>query len=228
LAESREGPDQTAFKELKTERRAVMDVRRRIRIVAIVLLVAGLLITTGWSVMADIVPAPVIVPGGVYSGTLPGPPPFTFTTSVIPLDPLGNRMTFIQRNHNQDPTMLQTEPPASEADHKTDFVGNMVRTGPDTWAYTGVLYGTRKAEGQTQSEILYVEVVQGTTTSTADGNTLTNEGTSAFYLPEQDVDGDGLPDADQVPIYCSPPGAFTITRMAVTPPCVPTPAPEGE
>lgn len=208
-----------------------MDAKRKIFIVAIVGLTAGLLITTGWSVMADIVPTPVIVPGGIYTGVMANPAQFTFTAAVMPMDLAANRMIFIMRNDNCDPTYLATEPPGSEADHQTDFVVDMVRTAPDAWAYTGVAYGTKKVEGQAQPEIVYVTLVHGTTTSTEDGNTLTVEGSSSFYLPEQDADGDGFPDADQEPFYCGDPAVgpgFTMTRIPVTPPCVPTPVPEGE
>lgn len=204
-----------------------MAERRKLLIVAIVLLTAGLLITTGWSVMADIVPAPVIVPAGIYTGVIPMPPQFTFTTVGIPVDPAGNKMICIMRNDHHDPTLGATEGPASEADQLTDLVLSMVRTAPNAWAYTGVAYGMKTAVGQTQPEILYVEVVGGTVTSSEDGNALTVEGTSAYYLPEQDTDEDGFPDADQEPIHCAP-HAFAMTRMPMTPPCVPIPVPEGE
>jgi hypothetical protein len=204
-----------------------MNSKRNIILIAIIALTAGLLATT-WRVMADIDPVPVLVPGGIYTGVMPTPPEFTFTTTVVPMDPAGNTMAFIMRNDNHDPTLLDPNPPLSEADHLTDFVGNMVRTGSNTWDYTGVAYGTKKVEGQGRPEILYVAVVQGTTTCTEDGNALTSEGTFALYLPEQDANGDGFPDADQEPAYCGPPAAFTIVRMPVTPPCVPTPVPEDQ
>ena len=208
-----------------------MNAKRKLLIVAVVLLAAGLFLTTAWSVvMADIVPAPVIVPSGTYTGLLNSPAgPYIATMTLIPMDPAGNTMSLILRADNSDPTFMSTDPPAAEADHLTDYVGNAVRTGPDTWAYTVMAYGTKKVEGQLLPEVLYVDVACGTTTSTADGNVLTGEGSSAYYLPEQDVDGDCFPDADQEPIYCSPPGPTTMTRIPVTPPCVPTPVPpEGQ
>lgn len=206
----------------------IMRTKRKTALLAIIAMVAGLL-ATGWSVMADIVPAPVIVPSGVYTGLLRSPVgPYIVTLTVIPMDPAGNTMIFIVRSDNSDPTFMSTEPPSGEADHLTDYVGNMVRTGPDTWDYTGIAYGTKKVEGQLLPEILYMDVPQGTLTSTEDGNAFTIEGSSAFYLPEQDVDGDCFPDADQEPIYCSPPGLTTMTRIPIMPPCVPTlPPPEG-
>lgn len=197
-----------------------MRTKRNTALIAIIALVAGLL-ATGWSVMANITPVPVLVPCGIYTGVHPQ----AFTDTIIPMDSAGNTMIFIMRNDNADPTGGATEPPFSEADHLTDYVGNMVRTGPNTWDYTGIGYGTKKVEGQGMPEILYVGVVQGTVTSTEDGNAMTTDGNFAVYMPEQDVDGDGFPDADQEPVWCSPPGGFTITRMPIIPPCVPTPPP---
>lgn len=207
-----------------------MTTGRNLALVAIIATMVLLFITTGWAVMDDPVPAPVIVPSGVYTGLLGSPAgPYVVTMTIIPMDPAGNTMSFIARADNSDPTFMSTDPPSGEADHLTDYVGNMVRTGPDTWACTGIAYGTKKVEGQLLPEILYMDVPRGTVTSTADGNTLTAEVNSAYYLPEQDVDGDCFPDADQEPIYCSPPGPTTMTRIPVTPPCVPTPLPpEGQ
>jgi hypothetical protein len=197
-----------------------MRTKRNTALVAIIALVAGLL-ATAWNVMANIEPSLVLVPCGIYTGVHPQ----AFTDTIIPMDPAGNTMIFIMSNDNNDPTGGATEPPLSEVDHLTDYVGNMVRTGPNTWDYTGIAYGTKKVEGQSMPEILYVGVVQGTLTSTEDGNAMTTDGTFALYMPEQDVDGDGFPDADQEPVWCSPPGGFTITRMPIMPPCVPTPLP---
>jgi len=77
-------------------------------------------------------------------------------------------------------------------------------------------------------EILYMDVPQGTLTSTADGNALTAEGSSAYYLPEQDVDGAVSRTQTRSPFTAAPPGPITMTRIPVTPPRVPTPVPEGE
>lgn len=202
-----------------------MKMKSNTAALAIIVSTALLFITVGWAVMDDPVPVPVIVPAGIYTGVHPQ----AFTDTIIPMDPAGNEMIFIMTNDNNDPTGGATEPPFSQADHLTDYVGNMLRTGPNVWAYTGVGYGTKKVEGQGMPEILYVGVVQGTVTSTEDGNALTTDGTFAVYMPEQDTDADGFPDADQEPVWCSPPGGFTITRMPVVPCCVPTPLPpEGQ
>ncbi|MHC4521227.1 MAG: hypothetical protein ACYTAS_21745, partial [Planctomycetota bacterium] len=84
-------------------------------ILAVIVLTGLLLITASWAVMDDPVPAPVLVPSGVYTGVHPQ----AFTDTLIPMDPAGNKMIFIMRNDNSDPTGGATEPPLSEADRLT-------------------------------------------------------------------------------------------------------------
>ena len=208
-----------------------MRTKRNTTRLVIIALMAGLG-ATGWSVMADVVPAPVIVPGGIYTGALNSPAgPFTVSISVIPMDPAGNKMICIADADNSDPTWGAQNPPSSETDHQTDFALNMVRTGPDTWDYTGIAYGTRKVEGQLLPEMVYMTVNYGTLTSTEDGKVLITKGNSAYYWADQDVDGDGFPDADQEPFYCVPfdPEAegSPWMRVPLLPPCVPAPLPGG-
>jgi len=120
--------------------------------------------------MADIVPAPVIVPSGIYTGLLGSPVgPYIVTMTVIPMDPAGNTMIFIVRVDNSDPTFMSVEPPSGEADHLTDHVANMVGMGSDTCAYAGIAYGTKKVEGQLLPEILCIDVAHGAVTCTEDG-----------------------------------------------------------
>lgn len=181
---------------------------------------AVLLITTGWSVMADIVPVPICVPRGVYIGVYPAHQ-WTFIRTVIPTDPAGNTITSILSCDNADPTFGITDPPFSEVDHMTDYIGPMVRTGPNTWAHTAISYGTKKVEGQPKPEIVYIQVFEGTFTYTDDGNTEVVTGDFAIYLSEQDADGDGFPDEGATPIYCGPIPTVTATRMpmAMLGPC---------
>jgi len=202
--------------------------KRRMTLLTIVGLTAVLLITTGWNVMADIEPAPVLVPGGVYTGVHPPPLVYTFTRTVIPTDPAGNTMTFIYRCDNAYPTLGDPNPPLSETDHMTDFVGDMVRTGPNTWEGTAVAYGTKKVEAQPNPEMVYIAVFQGTLTYTDNGNSEVSEGMFALFLPQQDADGDGFPDEDQMPVYCGPSATVASKRMPMVPPCVPAPPPEGQ
>jgi len=209
---------------------------RNIALLAIIVITAVLLIIP-WSLNAGSSwaqdseePWKYCNPGGVFTGIHPPMPwAYIITETIIPTDPVGNTITFIWKADNSDPTLGDPNPPLSEVDHMTDFVGNGIRTGPNTWDYTGVAYGTKKVEEQPNPEIVYIAVVRGTVTYADDCNSKESQGMFALYLPEQDVDGDGFPDEDQTPVYCGPSATIKMTRLPMVPPCVPPPTPpEGE
>jgi len=209
---------------------AIMTTKRNMALAAIVALTALLVATTGWSVLGNLTPPPVL-PGGVYTGlhaapmgsdlsepmpltrseptvsslgqTIPPTAPLrtTITESVTPLDPACNTMAFSYSCDSQDPTLACTRLPLAKADHLTDFVGNMVRTDWDTWDYTAVAYGTMEVPSRPTPLLVYIAVVQGTATYTADGNAKVAQGTVAVYAPEQDADGDGFPDEGETPVH---------------------------
>jgi hypothetical protein len=43
----------------------------------------------------------------------------------------------------------------------------------------------------------------------------------AYYLPEADGDGDGIPDLGATPFVCLPPTTSIDTRIGLMPPCTP-------
>jgi hypothetical protein len=204
-----------------------MKTKRNTTIATLIALTAVLFITTGWQVMADIEPAPVLVPGGLYIGVHDPPNVYAFNKTVIPTDALGNTITTIYRCDNAYPNLGDPNPPLSEADHMTDFVGNAVRTGPNTWEGTAISCGTKKVEGQANPEMVWIAVWTGTTTLSDGGNTDISEGMFALYMPEQDTDGDAFPDEGQEPVWC---GFHTnvARRLPMLAPCVPTTPPEGQ
>ena len=201
-----------------------MKTKRNTALIALIALTAMLFITTGWKVMADIVPSPVLVPGGLYIGINEPPNTYAFTKTVIPTDAMGNTITSIYRCDNGDPTL--GNPDFAEVDHQTDFVGHMVRIGPKTWEGTAVSCGTKKVEGQPKPEIVWIMVWVGTTTLSDAGNTDVSEGMVALYMAEQDADGDGFPDEGQEPVWCGP-HTNVARRLPIVAPCVPPPPPEG-
>ena len=201
-----------------------MNSRRKIVAVAIIALIAGLFATT-WSVMADFDPVPVLVPSGVYTGVRVPPAANPFMMTVIPTDPAGNTLTTIYWTELGWPTLGIPQPPFSECDSMTKFLGNMVRTGPTTWTGNAIVYGTKKVEGQPNPEIVWLGVTQPTYTFSDDGNTVLMEESIAIFLAEQDKDRDGWPDEDEVPLFCGGPpgGANTAMRMPTAFPWEPTP-----
>ena len=205
----------------------IMKTKRNTALGALIALTAILFITTGWRVMADIVPTSVLVPGGLYIGVHDPPNVYAFNKTVIPTDALGNTITTIYRCDNAYPTLGDPNPPLSETDHMTDFVGNMVRTGPNTWEGTALCCGTKKVEGQPNPEMVWIMVWTGTTTLSDGGNTDVSEGMLSLYMAEQDADGDGFPDEGQEPIWCGP-HTNVARRLPMVAPCVPPPPPEDE
>jgi len=189
---------------------------------------AVLLIVTGWSVMADVEPAPVCVPSGVYVGVHVPPVEYPFMMTVIPTDPAGNTLTTIYWSDNGYPNLGIDQPPFSECDYFTKLLGHSVRTGPTTWTGTTIVYGTKKVEGQPNPEIVWIAVFEGTDTFSDDASTVLMEGSVALFLPEQDKDRDGWPDEDEVPLWCGEVEANTAVRMPMAFPWSPTPPPEGQ
>ncbi len=161
--------------------------KRNIKLVALLGLTAVLLITTGWSVMADIEPMPMFVPGGTYVEVRAG---LYSCQIVIPNDPAANTTTHIGYLGINDPTISGWFP---EADYRYNLVGNGVRVGPYTWHVSGIQYGSKKG-GRLQYILLFSTEV----TFSEDGETMDMDGTFETYLPEQDADKDGFPDEGEV------------------------------
>jgi hypothetical protein len=205
-----------------------MNSRRNTVAVAIIALIAGLFAST-WSAMAGFDPVPVLVPSGVYTGVRVPPAENPFMMTVIPMDPAGNTLTTIQWSDMGYPSLGIPQPPFSECDSMTEWLGNMLRTGPTTWTGTAIAYGTKKVEGQPNPEPIWLAVDQMAYTFSDDDNTVLMEGSTAVFLPEQDKDGDGWPDEDEVPVWCgeAPGGANTAMRMPTAFPWEPTP-PRGQ
>jgi hypothetical protein len=101
----------------------------------------------------------------------------------------GLRYTVVMAHSECTPTVWGTFP---EATKKADMVGMAVKTGPITAKGTLMGYGVK--EGELEEELLYIQVAsfEGTL---VDENTLELTATQSFFLPDQDADGDGFPDA---------------------------------
>ncbi len=146
--------------------------------------------------------------------------------TITPQNPEHTKFGQMLQQVNPDPTLSGMFP---EADRQSDWIGQIVQTGWNTYESTVVYYGTQKVEDQLRPQILYIAVLYGEG-YLVDLNTLTGAGTFAVFLAEQDADGDGFPDEGQEPIYCGPYTLESIKRVQMMPPCVqaPPPPPEGQ
>ena len=80
-------------------------------------------------------------PGGVYTGVDSGGA--TWSQTLIPCDPACNRMTAVVKFANISPVGpgIAWFP---DTEFRTDLVGNLVRSGHNTWDFTWVGYGVQQ------------------------------------------------------------------------------------
>jgi sugar lactone lactonase YvrE len=107
---------------------------------------------------------------------------------------------------------------------RTDSVGTFFRTGPNTWDYTLIGYGTTKTHDSGYGDVVYIQLDRGTATAT-DADTIVATGRAEVYsgrdvsnYHDQDTNPrDGFPDADEEPILS---GDYVLTqhRMPMLPP----------
>ncbi len=170
-------------------------------------------------VMMQITTPPEYTPKGNWIVTVPSPMgDLTFLHAIYPLDETEGRYGGILWQVNPNPTFFGMFP---------DFTGGSqfwttesVRTAPNTYTTGMVVYNTKPVEGLLD-QVGSIGIATVTWTITGPD---TNEGITllATYLPDQDADKDGLPDAGQVPVACTP-FTFTSKRAKIMPACVPPP-----
>jgi hypothetical protein len=102
------------------------------------------------------------------------------------------------------------------------MMGLCEKTSPNTMKGTLIHYGLKVGEIEDQLVYITVSSWEG---SMVDEDHLTIRNNMAFYLPEQDVDHDGLPDPGQEPVLCAPFEGIA-TRVKLMPMCELTPMPE--
>lgn len=96
----------------------------------------------------------------------------------------------------------------------SQFVGTVAMTGPNTARFTSVWYGVRTTPGPFTSQIVYIGMNTGELEMFAPGKSkVTNN--LAFYLPTDDEDGDGYPDAGKAPLFVLPPTFSVDTLLAL-------------
>jgi sugar lactone lactonase YvrE len=132
--------------------------------------------------------------------------------------------TVVMKILNPDPTVFGMFPDATT---RMDSVGSLLRTGPNTWNYTFIGYGTTGTHEPGYGDIVYIQIDRGTATA-ADSDTIIASGHVEIYsgrddpynsaIHDQDTDPrDGFPDADESPIFS---GDYVLSeyRMPMLPP----------
>jgi hypothetical protein len=88
-----------------------------------------------------------------------------------------------------------------KATNQSDSIGVAVKTGLSTLDYTVVGQGVKK--GELADEVVYISVISGEMRLLG-LYAMEGEATVAYYLANQDVDHDGFPDVNEVPVICMP------------------------
>jgi hypothetical protein len=112
-----------------------------------------------------------------------------------------------------------------ESERLSDMLGYCIRTGAETFELSMIWHGVKEGGPDRMGigDIVFMGVVSGMLEFT-DADTLEFTGTISAYTPDQDADGDRLPDEGAVPMACVP-GILTFTRLPMFPSCEPTPPP---
>jgi len=131
--------------------------------------------------------------------------------------------TCVGKHPQCSPTAMELFP---EAQRLSDMLGYCVRTGARTFRLSVIYHGVKEGGPERMSigEILYMVVLTGTAELTDPDTLVVADATLAGYAPDQDADGDRLPDEGAVPVACfACPLAFT--RLPMFPSCESTPLP---
>jgi hypothetical protein len=179
-----------------------MNRKRNIAIVS-ALGIAALILTTGWNVLAGSAWPPesmtVYSVAGTWFHTGEGEPADEIdTVTISPEDPRTGKGFIIHTDVNPDFTAGGE---MAEADSWTPWYGTYVRTGPSTWQVKSVCYV--KNDTKPKPTVLLILITEGTWTMTAT-DAIESVGTLSIYSPDQDQDGDGLPDEGQLPLMETP------------------------
>ncbi len=153
---------------------------------------------------------------GAWVAKVPGMP-LQWTYTLVP-DPSGRRAAMYGSIQVNIPPAIVPPNPFPDLEYNSDLVGELVMTGPGTAKFTAVYYGMKK--DFPFNKVVYIGVTSGQVRFTGPGKAEVTHAL-AFYAPETDVDGDGLPDPGQAPALCLP-SLSRDTRVPLLPPaCTP-------
>ncbi len=163
---------------------------------------------------------------GIWTTMVPvGPELASINSFVITAQGSEGLMYTVVGKHPQcSPTLLGYFP---QGERLSDMMGYCVRTNAES-GHLSILWHSVK-EGGPESmgigEIVFMGVLSGTVEFIG-ADALQFAGTISAYAPDQDADGDRLPDEGAVPVLCVP-ADLTLKRLPMPPSCEPMPLPAG-
>ncbi|MBN2326843.1 MAG: hypothetical protein JXR73_06790, partial [Candidatus Omnitrophica bacterium] len=154
------------------------------------------------------------IPNGAYSGGFAdGQFAGLFWNFVITMhDPEGSRGSV---NFNWCTNRIDLFPTHEEY---APMVGDLVRTGPNTWDMTVIGNGADGPVGTGANNLLFISVMSGSCTFSENCDEMYYSGAYAVFQPYQDVNPtDGIPDEGEEPYICFPAESVS-HRVKVMPP----------
>ncbi len=190
-----------------------MTSKRRL-VMAVVVVAAAMVLAASWNVVTgESDDANACDPRGIWTGRQArGPAGEEQMAWVEVIGEEKNGISpVVMKVLNPDPALFGLFPDVTT---RTDSVGSWLRTGPDTWDYTYIGYGTTGTHEPGYGDVVWMLVYRGTATAT-DADTIIATGRAEVYsgrddpnhpvfghVHDQDTDPrDGFPDADEAPIF---------------------------
>jgi hypothetical protein len=219
--------------------RTAMLKRRNIALLAVVV-VAGLVVTAAWStgtsakdIKEDRYPL-----AGTWLGSVANSG-FVVMMTATPLDPAANRVGLRLTSVTQDPNYggMVKILTGHEATRATDWLGEAVRTGTNTYDFTFVRYlidencgyPTPTGDGGVNFRLVSTWMSSGTLTLTGP-DTMDRTLSVDYYMydPHAPDQPDPYDPEDPNPVrFTCGAGESTMTRLTVVPQCVPVPGVVG-
>jgi hypothetical protein len=198
------------------------------KVLIILSILTLLLLSTSWNVFGGdnfvAVPGPALSLEGIWTTMIPASPDLLSINSFVIGAQGSEGMVYnVVVKHPQCSTTLLNIFPESE--RLSDMIGYCVRTGTNTFRLGTIWHGIKNGgpERMGIGEIVFMGVISGTLELT-DNNILEFTGTISGYAPDQDTNGDRLPDDGAVPVICAP-ASLTLKRLPMLPSCEPAPLP---
>lgn len=202
--------------------------RKRKIVVVSAISILSLMLTASWGVLSTNAwpteSTPVYSLAGIWTTMIPVSAELASINSFVisTQDSEGIIYTVVGKHPQCSPTLLGYFP---EGERLSDMMGYCVRIGANTFRFGAVWQGIK--EGGTErmgiGEVVFMGVISGTL-ELVDADKVQYTGTVAGYGPDQDADGDRLPDEGAVPLVCAP-FSLTFKRLPMPPSCEPTPMP---
>ena len=200
-----------------------MNPKRKKVLLSLICLIV-LLLTGVWSVLAEDGWAPEpwsdLSLEGIWTTMTPTPAGSYAIMSLV-ID-AGMIYTCVGKHPECSVTAYGLSP---EAEKVSDLLGYLKRTGVNTFQFSVVCQGIKRGtpEQLDIGETLYIVTLTGTAELVDSGTMIVHEFTYSAYTPEQDLDGDRLPDEGSMPVTSAVIPQLSFKRLPMFPPIEPDP-----